>query len=112
MYTCDREADRIQLFDSEGEFITMWEELNHPSDVCIDQENDVIYVAESGGREKQPRISIRDLEGNALSIFGGRESEGKGVPMGGHGIWADSHGDIYSTEIVRSQRVQKFARVR
>jgi len=112
VYICDRENDRIQLFSSEGEFITMWVELNHPSDVYIDQQKDIIYVVESGGRSRQPRISIRDLKGDVLSMWEGRESEGKGV-LGGvaHGIWVDSHGDIYESEIAREQRIQKFARV-
>ena len=111
VYVCDRENNRIQLFDIEGEFVTMWTELRYPSDVYIDQRNDVIYVTESGGPSGQPRISIRDLHGNTLSMFEGRESEGKGVLGIAHGIWVDSHGDIYEGEIVRNPRLQKFARV-
>jgi len=111
VYVCDRENDRIQLFDSEGEFVTMWTELRYPSDVYIDQPNDVIYVTESGGPSGQPRISIRDLKGDALSMFEGRESEGRGVLGIAHSIWVDSHGDIYEGEIVRNPRLQKFAKV-
>jgi len=112
VYVCDRENDRIQLFDADGELITMWTGLNYPADVYIDNDQDIIYVAEIGGPTNQPRISIRDLKGNVLSSWEGRESEGKGVLGGAHGIWVDSRGDIYEGEIVHNPRLQKFAKVR
>ena len=111
VYVCDRENDHIQLFDSEGEFITMWTDLRYPADVYIDWQNDTVYVAEMGGPSNQPRVSIRDLEGNALSMWEGRESEGKGVLGAAHGIWIDSRGDIYETEIAANPRIQKFAKL-
>ena len=30
---------------------------------------------------------------------------------GTHGIWVDSHGDVYETEIGKSPRIQKFAKI-
>jgi len=111
VYVCDRENERVQLFSGEGEFITIWADTNYPEGVHTDQKNDIIYLAESGGRSAQPRVSIRDMKGDILSEFGGREREGKGVLDVAHGICVDSHGDIYETEIVRTKRIQKFARV-
>ena len=110
VYVCDRENSRIQLFDGGGEYISEWTGLNYPSDVYMDWKNDIIYVAEIGG-PYQPKISIRDLKGNELSSWEGRESEGKGVLEVAHGIWVDSHGDIYEGEINQNRRIQKFAKV-
>jgi len=110
VYVCDRENRRIQLFRGDGDYVTEWAGLNNPSDVYMDWKNDIVYVAEIGG-PYQPKISIRDLEGNELSSWQGRESEGRGVLEVAHGIWVDSRGDIYEGEIGRTPRVQKFARV-
>ena len=110
VYVCDRENDRIQTFTSEGEFITEWVGLHRPADVYMDWEKDIVYVAEIGG-PYQPKISIRDLKGNELSSWEGRESEGRGVLEVAHGIGLDSRGNIYEGEIGRVRRIQKFARV-
>jgi DNA-binding beta-propeller fold protein YncE len=110
VYVCDRENYRIQLFDSEGKYIAEWANLNFPADVWMDWKNDLVYVAEIGG-SLQPKISIRDLKGKEMSSWEGKESEGKGVLAGSHGIWVDSRGDIYVGEIVQNKRILKFARV-
>jgi len=114
VYVCDREAGRIQLFTSDGEYITEWAGLNRPADLYIDLEKDIAYVAERG-TPNPPRISIRDLKGNVLSSWEGFESEGKGgVLEVCHGIGVDSHGDIYEGELGsggKPQRIQKFAKV-
>ena len=116
VYVCDRENDRIQLFTSDGEFITMWTDFKNPHNLCIDPKNDVIYVVESqvlalSRPIDRSRVSIRDLKGNILSMWEGRESEGNGVLETAHDICVDSHGDIYVAEIVDLDRVQKFAKI-
>jgi len=112
VYVCDRHNDRIQTFTSDGEYITSWADFHWPMDVYIDQKNDIVYVVEAQlTGPNQPKISIRDLNGNILSAWEGRESEGKGVLDVGHGIWVDSHGDIYESEIDNTHRIQKFAKV-
>jgi DNA-binding beta-propeller fold protein YncE len=113
VYVCDRENDRIQTFSSDGEFLNEWTDLHKPGDVYIDQKRDIIYVAEQGrpGPQK-PRISIRDLDGNILCIWEGRESDGGGVLENPHGIWVDSCGDIYVGEIVKAKRILKFVRLK
>ena len=110
VYVCDRENERIQTFTSDGEFVTEWTDLHRPADVHMDWEKDLVYVGELGG-PRQPRISIRDLKGNALSMWEGRESEGKGVLAGPHGIGVDSRGDIYEAAIGPAKGIRKFRKV-
>ena len=109
IYVCDRENNRVQVFSNDGEFITMWEDTNRPSDMSIDWENDIIYLAEGRGGTGRPRISIRDLDGKILSMFDGTEGGGESVLGGAHGIGADSHGNIYAAER-GTHSIQKFAR--
>ena len=116
VYICDRENDRIQLFTTDGEFITMWTDFRNPHNLHIDQKNDIIYVVESqvlalSHQTDRSRISILDLKGNTLSMWEGRESEGKGVLETCHDICVDSHGDIYVAEIVDVDRIQKFVKI-
>ena len=109
VYICDRENSRVQIFSPEGEYITEWAG-NRPADIYIDRENGIAYVGEMG-TPGEPKISIRDLSGNELSSWEGRESEGKGVLNGPHGLGVDSKGNIYEGEIGAVRRVQKFAKV-
>ncbi len=112
LYICDRNNDRIQIFNLDGEFIDMWTDFHWPQDIAIDRKNDLAYVVESHMHQLfAPRVTIRDLKGNILSEFGGYEHEGKGVLENSHTICVDSRGDIYIGDIVKVKRLMKFARV-
>lgn len=112
LYVCDRNNDRIQIFDLDGEFIEMWTDCVWPQDICIDKKNDLAYVVESHMHQiSLPRVTVRDLKGNVLSEFGGYEHEGKGVLENSHTICIDSGGEIYIGDIVKVKRLMKFARV-
>ena len=101
----DRENNRIQIFNSDGEFLGQWTDLLRPSDLFIDGD-DIIYVAELDGR-----VSILDLDGEVQARWG-LESDGIPSPFIGlpHEIWVDSHGDLYVSEVQENHRLLKFAR--
>src|SRR5262249_17447580 len=46
LFVGDRNNNRIQIFDQEGNFIDQWTQFSRPSGIFIDR-NDVIYVADS-----------------------------------------------------------------
>ena len=59
VYVADTGNNRIQKFDSNGNFITMWGspgkggcEFIHPEDVAVDA-NDHVYVADTGNNHIQ-----------------------------------------------------------
>ena len=66
-----------------------------------------MYVA-----ELQSRVTILDLEGNVLAQLGDPEyrKPEPGHFIGPHGVWVDSHGDLYVCEVLMGQRIQKFLR--
>ena len=103
---CDRENHRIQIFDSSGKHITTWPGFKQPTDIYIDS-NDIVYVSELGDR-----VSILDIDGNLLSRWGDERSHESGKFWGAHGIWVCAKGDIYVSEVLDGQRVQKFVRNR
>ena len=139
VFVCDRENDRIQIFGPEGEFLEQWTDVTRPGDLFIDAQDNV-YIGEMywmkgnvnlAGRtwqeDRNSRLSVRDLEGRVISTFGGEVGDGDPCAAGNftspHGIWVDSHGDVYVGEVSQTSyngtmyrpgchSLQKFARVR
>ena len=105
VYVVDRECHRIQIFDPQGNFITMWNNIHRPDSMVLWKDN--IYVGElngMGGVDDAPglghRVSIYDLDGNRICMFGAaEEGEGAGQFIAPHGIAVDSKGDVYVAEV-------------
>ena len=96
VYVADRENNRIQLFTSDGAFITQWTDFEKPMAVFVDA-NQAVYVS-----DQVPRLTIVDSEGNLLSR--GR------IGGTGHGIWVDSKGDLYVGLTDAQKKVLKYVR--
>ncbi len=105
VYVVDRECHRIQIFDPQGKFITMWNNIHRPDAMVLWDEH--IYVGELNGMvgvDDAPglghRVSIYDLNGNLVSRFGAaEEGEGPGQFVAPHSIAVDSRGDLYVSEL-------------
>jgi len=100
----DRENDRVQIFDQNGKLLSVWAtELIGPAFFYVDND-DVVYIPEHNGG----RISILTLDGERLARWG----DGP-VHRSCHGIWVDSHSDLYVVqpgEWGRVRRVVKYER--
>jgi DNA-binding beta-propeller fold protein YncE len=108
LLVADRSNNRIQFFDTDGNYLMEWAGLNHPDTIFIDKD-DIVYVA-----ELDQRVSILTLDGRRLTDWGrGVKSETPGEFRAcPHGIWADSRGDLYVGEVQTDGRIQKFIRQR
>ena len=134
VYVCDRENACIQVFTSDGEYITSWTDMRPPIDIAIDKDG-VFYVAQfsfneadryegypppagtgsavinSAGRRMirpgaEPQLSVMDRQGNVLARWN--------VPSG-HGMCVDSRGDIYLTvwpipDVPEERSIDKYVR--
>ena len=105
VFICDREADRIQVFDEQGRYLEQWTDLSGPSDVWI--RDDIVYVVE---QIKRPGVSIWTLEGDLITRWRGDSGAAKGALTSSHGVCVDSEGSIYVAEL-GGDRVLKFQRV-
>ena len=106
LMVADRANNRIQFFDTEGNYLEEWAFSHHPDTIFLD--GDTVYVA-----ELDQRVSVLNLEGKLLSHWGAGEridepGEFAGCP---HGIWMNSRGDLYVGEVQTDHRIQKFVRL-
>tara|TARA_B100000519_G_scaffold200551_1_gene213962 strand:+ start:18436 stop:19455 length:1020 start_codon:yes stop_codon:yes gene_type:complete len=107
---CDRESNRIQIFDTEGNYIRQW--FVHKAvavEVIGSGENARLFIAEQGPTTGSPqrgvenvgnRIGIYDRYGNRINRIGskkfGEHSDGFLWP---HSLAIDSMGSIYIAEV-------------
>ena len=112
LYVCDRQNDRIQVFKPDGTFVKEGfinkETLGSGSawDVAFSKDPMQKYIYLTDGENNKVHI----LERQTLEVLtsfgdGGRQP---GEFYGAHSIAVDSHGNIYTGETYRGQRVQKF----
>src|SRR5712691_7099511 len=106
VYVADRENNRIQIFNLDGDYLDMWTGFERPTKLYVGADG-MMYVA-----ELEDRVSIVDLQGNVIGRFGSERSHDPGKFWGPHGIWTDSVGDLYVAEVLEGARLQKFARIK
>jgi DNA-binding beta-propeller fold protein YncE len=100
----DRENDRVQVFDQNGRLLTIWPtKLIGPAVIYVDAD-DIVYIVEHNAG----LVSVLTLEGERLAQWGDPSFKSC------HGIWGDSHGDLYVVRAGpwgRRRRVVKHVRV-
>ena len=106
LMVADRSNNRIQFFTLDGEYIDEWGDFRQPDTIFIDDE-ETVYVA-----ELDQRVTILTLDGEIIAQWG--SERGSTVPgeffACPHGIWVDSHDDLYVGEVQADGRLQKFIR--
>ena len=112
VYVCDRSEDRIQIFQTDGTYVS--EHIIAPAtrsqgstwdiDFSHDSEQKYIYLAD-GQNMKVYIIERETME--VLTAFGdgGRQP---GMFFAVHSIAVDSMGNIFTTETYEGSRLQKF----
>jgi sugar lactone lactonase YvrE len=122
IYVADRENHRVQVFDSNGKFLTMWHNIHRPDGICLDAEGN-FFVGELNGMpgvDDCPglghRVSIYNLQGKLLTRFGdAEEGEGPGQFIAPHSATVDSRGDLYIGDVpmtVRSMEAKSLRKFR
>ncbi len=112
VYVCDRAADRIQVFQTDGTFVsehiiapaTLSQGSTWDIDFSHDPEQQYLYLAD--GQNMKVYIIERDTM-EILTAFGdgGRQP---GMFFAVHSISVDSMGNIFTTETYEGSRLQKF----
>lgn len=110
---CDRENERVQLFDARGGFLEAWKgpQLGKPYGVAATPDGGVFVI---DGGSPSVRAELRgkavelDLGGRVIDTFGS-SGKGPGQFQLGHDIAVGTDGSVYVAEGTGA-RVQKFVR--
>jgi DNA-binding beta-propeller fold protein YncE len=106
VYVADRENNRVQIFDDQGQFLDQWVNMYRPCGLHIEDER--AYVGQLPTHldvnADYPNIgacvSIHDLSGQRLAKLGDvRPGERPGQFVAPHGLAVDSKGDLYVGEV-------------
>lgn len=113
VWAVDRENSRIQIFNTQGEFLDQWIDLIRPTDLFI-SDDDVVYICDLA-----QRVRIYSIDGKLLAQWGteGRDKD-KALFLAPHAIAVNSRGDLYVGEVAWTafginkgpRIIQKFAR--
>jgi DNA-binding beta-propeller fold protein YncE len=111
VFVCDRESDRIQIFDPDGEYLTEWTDTQRPTHLVFDAEGRV-YVTELAWYEgetsqragpvnayRHARMSVFDKDGKVLARWGTPQLTAPGSFAAPHGLALDSRCDLYVSEV-------------
>src|SRR5437867_2151540 len=106
-------ANRVQVFDQDGNFLEEWKQFGRRSGMFIER-NDNIYVADSQSDAKRnPGVmrgirigSVKDGAVKTLISGLGADQENQSV---GEGVAADAMGNVYWTE-TSGMTVRKFVK--
>lgn len=100
---CDRGNKRVQIFDRDGRYTGEWGGMANPQQVH--ERDSVLYLADG------KRVALLTLDGDLVTQWG---SDGPGDDQftdSPHGIWVDSRGDVYVSEVTAHNKLQKYTRV-
>ena len=111
LYVVDRKNERVQVFDSNGKYLTEWKSPHFasPQDIKI-ADDGTVFVAE-GGNDKLPDrtgILVLRLDGSLIERIG-RYGNYDGQFQDLHWVAVGKRGQVYAADFT-GRRVQKFVR--
>lgn len=83
----------------DGTFLEEWRDHYHPMEIYIDAIQSIHIT------DQVPRLT-------RVAPTGVLTGRCKPVPIGTHGVWGDSYGDLFLAEVAPWDRVTKLERVR
>ena len=104
LFVADRNNNRIQIFDQDGNFIEQWTQFSRPSGIFIDAK-DNIYVADSESNSVRPHpgwrrgIRIGNVKDAYVTAFIPDPVETVKGTSAAEGVAADSQGNVYGAEV-------------
>ncbi len=106
LFVADRNNNRIQVFDQDGNFIEQFTQFSRPSGIAVDK-NDVMYVSDSESESVSRNhygwkrgIRIGSLQDGKITAFIPDPVDTSDTTSAAEGIAVDSKGAIYGAEVV------------
>jgi streptogramin lyase len=105
LFVGDRNNNRIQIFDQEGNYIAEWKQFSRPSGIFIDK-HDIIYVADSESESVSKNhdgwkrgIRVGNVKDGSVVAFIPDPVEVATGTSAAEGVAVDSKGTIYGAEV-------------
>jgi len=115
LFLGDRQNNRIQIFDQDGNYLDQWPQFSRPSGVFIDK-NDIIYVADSESESVSKNhdgwkrgIRVGRVSDGAVTAFIPDPVEKTTGTSAAEGVAADANGNIFGAE-VGPKRLMKYVK--
>jgi DNA-binding beta-propeller fold protein YncE len=115
LFVGDRQNNRIQIFDQDGQYLDQWAQFSRPSGIYIDG-SDVIYVADSESESVSKNhdgwkrgIRIGSAKDGSVTAFIPDPVENTTGTSAAEGVAADAMGSIYGAE-VGPKRLMKYVK--
>ena len=115
LFVADRNNNRIQIFDQDGNFIMQWTQFSRPSGLFIDA-SDVLYVADSESESATKNhdgwkrgIRIGSARDGSVTAFIPDPVEQATTTSAAEGVAADASGNIYGAEVA-ARRIMKYVK--
>ena len=110
LYVADREALRVQVFDTTGRHVRTWHDIHRPCGLAVAPDGNV-YIGEqrtgnfmAGALNLGHAVSVFSPEGKLLARLGApEEGEGPGEFIAPHSVAVDSTGSIYVGEVAYTE---------
>jgi sugar lactone lactonase YvrE len=113
VFVCDREADRIQIFSPDGEYLAEWNDTQRPTHIVFDGQGRA-FVTElawhegdhsykhgdiTKAKERHARMAVYDKNGKVITRWGTAVVTAPGSFAAPHGLALDSKNDLYVSEV-------------
>jgi sugar lactone lactonase YvrE len=115
LFVGDRNNNRIQIFDQDGNYIAELQQYSRPSGIFIDK-HDIIYVADSESESVSKNhygwkrgIRVGNLKDGSVTAFIPDPVQVAPSTSSAEGVAADSKGNIYGAEVARKD-VKKYVK--
>ena len=120
VYVVDRANGRVQVFEGDGTFVSEWDGFRLPHDIFMTADEHVL-VTDCAPRIPESTVPYHQtmpaapilmfaLDGTITGVTGfSGDSAGQFLDCP-HSIWIDPFGDIYVSEVITPNRLQKFRR--
>jgi sugar lactone lactonase YvrE len=120
----DRENDRIQVFRTDGSYLTEWTDILRPTSIALTPSGDLVvaelwrpadnrsFVSDTLGTEQPGRMSLLSADGEVLDRWGASvdDKKAEGNVIAPHSVAVDSAGNVYVGEVTYTYGV-KLGRV-
>jgi sugar lactone lactonase YvrE len=111
VFICDRDNDRIQIFDEAGNLVETWGDIPRAAELFI--KDGYVYVTQTPcrkgrlspagkvwDRDRPSTVSVRTLDGKVVMSWAADSLKPeKGYFWASHGVCVDSRGDLYIGEV-------------